>query len=418
MNGRLSAISIRIGTYSLFGYFLGCTFSHALGQNFLALALLSIIVAYFSGEYRKTGNFRNYFWIFVGLFLAWSIISSIVGSTPGRSLFILKEEWLFLMIPAAALLLSDEKKLKTGLVLFAISFLMVSVYAVWQHFSGIDPYHGTTLAKAFDGGFRVTGNFSHRLTFGNFFATGSILCLACAPRLSGRLYQSLFYGAFAVSATAVVFTYNRSSIAALVFGIVMFFFLSGRKYIKTALILLAAIILVVLILTPEIYRRYTDTLQMELEGTHQRSRQSTWRTGIRMFADNPVFGVGPGNYYDNSAKYRDKTSIRLNGHAHNDVINIAAYAGLPTAIFYLGFWVMIIVKMIRLLRKLKEKTFIRAVIIGTLLASLVFFITSFSESTFADEEVRLFLMAIWGIFFAAERVVKGSLKTAESIEKA
>jgi len=418
MIDRSSVAARQAAIYSLFGYFLSTTFSHALAQIFFACALFFVIVLFFYRDGKLSALKPDLFWWFIILYVVWSAVSSLVGPTPIRSLSGLKEEWLFLMIPTVAYLARDERFIRQILKIFAISVIIISAYAIFQHFTGMDIYRGTHLAYSEEFGYRVQGTFSHRLTYGNYFAVAAIICLAVAPKGRKNWHKLLFYIAFSLATMSVAFTFNRSSILALVIGILLFVLFAGRKLIKPALLMIALVIIAVIIISPDIYHRYTDTLAMEIKGTHQRSRMSTWRTGLRMFADNPVFGVGPGNFHDNSEKYRDKTSIRVISHAHNDVLNVAAYAGFPAAVFYLGFWVVIFVRMVRHLRRLKEKTFIRAVIFATFLGSAVFFITSLSESTFADEEVRLLLMAVWGLYFGAEWVVKRGVKMTETIEKA
>ncbi len=43
--------------------------------------------------------------------------------------------------------------------------------------------------------------------------------------------------------------------------------------------------------------------------------------------------------------------------------------------------------------------------------------TSIFEATFADEEIRMLLMALWGLFFAIYMQVKTIAKEAETLEK-
>ena len=66
-------------------------------------------------------------------------------------------------------------------------------------------------------------------------------------------------------------------------------------------------------------------------------RLSQWYAGWEMFVNNPVLGVGIGNY---NAAYEDyhmeQWPVAL-GHAHNHYLTIAAEAGLVGLLAYLGF---------------------------------------------------------------------------------
>lgn len=411
-------ISKGAAIYCLFGYFLTTTFSHALGQIFFGLALLFVIIAVVSEGGLKEKLQIDLFGFFILLFVGWSVISAVAGPTPGASLFILKEEWLFLMIPVAGFLTRDEKVIDLCLKFFVISAIVLSLYAIWQHFSGIDLYRGTELPRGPSTGYRVVGTFSHRLTFGNYYAIASVLFLGIAPYIRNKAGSILFYAGFSLSALATIFTYNRGSISVLAAGVIIFFIWVGRKHLRMTLILIAALVIIVVVAAPDVPNRYISSFKTELEGKYAGSRLSIWKTAWRMTVDNPVFGVGQGNFIENYSYYRDKDNDRVYGHAHNDILNVAAYAGVPAAFFFLGFWVVILYKILSLLRRLKEPGLEKGVVFGIFLSSVVFFLTSLYEATFADEEIRLLLMAVWGIYFGLHRFVKRKMESAENIESA
>ncbi len=413
-----SGILEKIALYVLFGYFLSTTFSHALAQNFLGLSLLlTLIIVVKEKIYKQPFKFSS-FNIFIFLFLVWSIISSIFGPTPSASLLELKEEWLFFMIPVAAFILKDEKSIVTALRLFAISAVIICLYAVWQHYSGMDLYHGKQLIEAPSHGYRSLGTFSHPLTFGNYYAVASILLLGIALCAHERKNKIVFYVGFCLTAVATLFSYSRGPITALIGGIIILLIWMGRKYFKIILPLIAVVIVIILLTAPDFLNRFSSNFEMEWEGKSDVSRLSIWRTAVNMSADNPIIGVGPGNFGTQYINYRDEFSNRIFTHAHNDVLNVAAYAGIPAALFYLGFWIAIIVRMTRALKRRAENNIIRGIILGTLMASIAFFITSIFEAAFADEETRLFLMAVWGLFLATEKLIKSGREKTEYIEKA
>jgi O-antigen ligase len=413
-SGKLEKIALFI----LFGYFLSTTFSHALAQMFLGLSLLlTIIIVITKKTYKQPFKFTS-FNIFIFLFLIWSIISALFGPTPWSSLVGLKEEWLFLMIPVVAFLMKDEKSMAAALRIFTISAILISIYAVWQHFSGIDLYHHKQLIEAPSHGYRSVGIFAHTLTFGNYYAVASILLLGLALYAKERKNKIIFYSGFCLTGIATLFSYSRGSIGALIGGIIILLIWIGRRRYKVILPLIAAVIVIILMTAPDVLGRFSSGFKMEWEGTKGTSRMSIWRTAGNMIAEHPIIGVGPENFGNQYINYRDKFSNRKFAHAHNDILNIAAYAGIPAAIFYLGFWVAIIVRMTRALKRRIERNMLRGIILGTLMGSIVFFIASLFEASFADEETRLFLMALWGLFLAAEKLIKGERKITEYIEKA
>jgi len=113
--------------------------------------------------------------------------------------------------------------------------------------------------------------------------------------------------------------------------------------------------------------------------------------------ENPIFGVGQGNF---KAAYSSHLRVdipekRKHVHAHNDLLNVAAISGIPGAVFFSGMWLVAVGyfwKGWRMRRKMEPD---RCFVLAALLGSIVFFITSLFEATFADEEVRQMLMFIW-----------------------
>jgi O-antigen ligase len=201
-------------------------------------------------------------------------------------------------------------------------------------------------------------------------------------------------------------------------GIIISIFLHGKKYLKTIIPIIAGLIIVITITSPDVLTRYTRWAEIEWKGEYEGSRMAIWRAAGRMIADYPIFGVGPGNFESNYETYRDEKSRRIYTGAHNDVLNVAAIAGLPAAVFYLSFWVLIIHKTIILLRRKIVKEIARGVVLGAMMASILFFLSSIVLTAFSDGEIRLLLMAFWGLILAAETMVKRSLSSAETIEKA
>ena len=70
-------------------------------------------------------------------------------------------------------------------------------------------------------------------------------------------------------------------------------------------------------------------------------RLSQWYAGWTMFLDNPILGVGIGNYNAAYDVYRlDQWPVAL-GHAHNHYLTIAAESGFLGFLAYVFFWIVV-----------------------------------------------------------------------------
>jgi len=407
-----------VAFYSLAGYFFTTTFSHFLAQIAYASALLFAMVAFFGDKSRSHKLRLSPFNIFILLFLGWSILSALVGATPLKSILMLKKEWLFLMIPTVVFLADSEKKIKTLIKTLVISAILVSIFGIVQHYIAPYIYHGHVLSVTPAGNYRTSGGFSQYITFGNYFAIASIFLFGMAAYVDKLKWRIIFYIASFLTALATIFTYSYGPILALAIGFILFVIFFGKRNILITSIAIIVIAAATFLLAPKIQSKLRHTVEVEWAGKYEGSRFVIWRAAERMIEEYPIFGVGRGNFENLYLQYCDPGNKRKFPHAHNDILNIAAYAGIPAALFFLGFWCIIINRMIELVRNSTVIGLCRGVAIASFLGTLVFFATSQYDASFNDEEIRLFLMAIWGLFLAVESIVKLTLEKAENIEKA
>jgi len=126
-------------------------------------------------------------------------------------------------------------------------------------------------------------------------------------------------------------------------------------------------------------------------------RGDYWRVGWRMFTENPIFGVGLGNYGDYFNQYRDATQVARRGPsvdsdvAHSMPLDFLAMGGLTLGIAYLaiiGYAVFLVLAKIRNLEGVNKQ---QGYIILSLLGAYLL------QSFISIDQLGL---AVWGwIFF-------------------
>ena len=68
-----------------------------------------------------------------------------------------------------------------------------------------------------------------------------------------------------------------------------------------------------------------------------RDRFSMWASGAAMISERPFFGVGPARIHDLYPVYRQPGFVEPRvGHLHNNLVNVAAETGVPSALAYLA----------------------------------------------------------------------------------
>ena len=126
-------------------------------------------------------------------------------------------------------------------------------------------------------------------------------------------------------------------------------------------------------------------------------RGDYWRAGWRMFTENPIFGVGLGNYGDYFNRYRDATQVARRGPsvvsdvAHSMPLDFLAMGGLSLGIVYLviiSYAVFLVIAKIRNLEGVNKQ---QGYIILSLLGAYLL------QSFISIDQLGL---AVWGwIFF-------------------
>ncbi|RKX29534.1 MAG: hypothetical protein DRP47_01480 [Candidatus Zixiibacteriota bacterium] len=384
-------------------YIISSTFSIAITQITLGLSLIGFLIFISIKPFNPFCGSLARFYQITALYIGWILLSALTGPTPVESAIAVKEEWLFLAIPIGVYLYNHDQYRRYLITAFAVSVAIVATYGIIQHFFGIDWYHTKSLKPAPNSGYLVRGNFPHPLTFGNFFAvaSGFLITLGIVSKsgFDRRLRVLLVMGGI-IAGGAVMFSYSRGSIIALLFGLLFLSFIQGRRYWVYGFGIIV-IAVGVLIFSQGLSDRIERNIQRDLSTNDEMGRPFIWESSLHLVVENPVFGVGRGNFPAEYAKRLppDVEPKKKHVHAHCDLINIAANEGIPAMLFYISFWLIALFSFWKGHRGPPgtHKCYLTAALIG----SVVFFISSITEATFADEEVREMLMFVWAIGLGA-----------------
>lgn len=384
--------------YALFIF--GSTFSIALAQISLGISLTLFLIIVIVTRYNPFVTSLKWLYLFIALYIFWMLLSALVGSTPLRSVLIIKEEWLFCAIPIGVFLFSRPDFRNKLIAAFAAGVVLVSMYGIIQHFTGIHWFKEIQPAAAPDYGYLVCGNFSHSLTFGNYYGTASVFLLGYAfvsrKGVTTLVRNLLIFSSF-LGIIATVLSYSRGAIAGLVAALIVLGFSIGRRYLVISLGTIAVAAAAVLIVMPGLRDRFSGEADKDLGGVYEGGRVFIWKNSLKVIQENLVFGVGQGNFRDAYSSHLrpDIPERRKQVHAHNDLLNIAAISGIPGAAFFLGMWITVLGYFWKGWRKMRNSGSEANFMLAALAGSIVFFISALFEATFADEEVRQMLMFVW-----------------------
>ena len=381
-------------------FIFGSTFSIALAQSALGISLLLFIVVAFLEKYNPFQGPVKIVYISILAYVGWLWIASFVNDNSYNSFVGTREEWLFSAIPIGIYLVQKKHMRRFFLISLSAGVLFVSIYGIIQHFTGVILLKDYLAVKAPDFGYMVSGQFSHRLTFGNYFGLMSVFLfgvVAGQPDLRKDRICLIVLLAAIMGTIVTILSYSRGPIFSVVFVLLVSGFIAGRRLFRIGVPALVMLVVALTILQPNLIGGFKQRFDRDLNNEYSGSRTFIWKTSSEIIRENLWFGVGPANF---KQAYRDHLPVdtspsRQHSHAHNDLLNFAAISGIPGSILWLFLFLVISLMLYRAGGDKNIDESARAWSRAALLATLFFFAASMTEAVFADEEVRQGLMFIW-----------------------
>src|SRR5574341_1550618 len=163
------------------------SFSIALSQASFGISLLLFIILAVTTRYNPFACRLLCIYSVIGLYLVWMIVSTLVNDS---SLWNLKEEWLFSIIPVGLFLFKQQKFRRIIVVSLALGVILASTYGIIQHYTGVNWFKDYPPTPAHDGTFYALGGFHHNLTYGNYLAVAAMFVISLGILKKTRLLGS------------------------------------------------------------------------------------------------------------------------------------------------------------------------------------------------------------------------------------
>lgn len=185
---------------------------------------------------------------------------------------------------------------------------------------------------------------------------------------------------------SMILTQSRNVILAVLISFMFYSLLKNKKIFFTAVF---ALPLIYLILPNNFQDRIKSTFDYKHPSNY--SRLMMWETGLKIFADYPVIGVGDNEITKIYTKYKKPEYHGEGSHLHSNFIMILATNGIIGFIIYAGFFSLLLYKQILILKKEHEITY-QLIITGSILSMISFHISGIFEWSFGDWEVLTVLL--------------------------
>ena len=325
--------------------------------------LLLFVIRLFHGNPLEPAIWKHPMTLVIGLQLAWMLITSITSDMPLVSFkHLLARLWFVVPFYLIGIrFFSQRRNIPRFAWFYVVPFLGVVGYTIYHHsLWGFDEEAGHWVMEPF---------YNDHTIYGAIIALFIPIFIGFTfSRAYSRTTRFFAFLIVAVLLVALVLSYSRAAWLSLGFvtGILIIIWLK----IKLRWLVLAAGVLGLLFYLFSF--QILDRLEKNEQGPsanfveHLRSisnistdnsnleRINRWQSALRMFAERPVVGFGPGTYQFEYAPFQraqEKTLISTNagdkGNAHSEYIGPLAEQGLPGMVLMVAVVIMMLVTAMR-----------------------------------------------------------------------
>ena len=353
----------------------------------LGVLIVFIIKLLFENNYDKN-ILKHPLTIMIIISLVWMFITSLTSQVPVVSFKYLAAR-LWFVIPfyfMGILLFKKIKNIRLFIWFYTIPLLGVIAYTTWNHaLWGFNEQAGHWVMEPF---------------YNDHTAYGAVLTLFI-PAFIGFSFSSSYsktvrlfsFIVLAILLMALVLSFSRAAWISLAFSFIIYMIILLRIKLKWIILTLAIFFGVFFLFQNEIW----DRLEKNKQGSsanfieHLQSifnistddsnleRINRWQSALRMFAERPVFGFGPGTYQFEYAPFqhsKEKTLISTNfgdkGNAHSEYIGPMAESGILGMLNMVGILIFTVITGLRVYKQAKEKE-VRMLSLSILLGLITYF---------------------------------------------
>lgn len=337
----------------------------------------------------------------VAAFSAVTLLSALASGHPGEALMASKGLLLVAALYVTAGMLRDGAEADRFLAGLTAVLTVAAVIGLLQVGVCPGPAPDRTPRWLYHRCDRARGLFSIYMTLAGVL---TLVLLATLPRVvPGPAFRRWAPIPWLVSLAGLVVTFTRGAWIAFAAGALAWLPLARRAgWIAVGTVLLVA---VALLATPASVRQRSLTLSelhqrlVQMADPREagaRERVYMWRSGLAMWREHPLLGVGPGGVKREFPRFaRPEAAKQHTSHVHNTPLQILVERGALGAAAWLWIWIAFYAHALRLWWRLPaEAGRERALVAGSLAAITGFLLGGLTEYNFGDSEV---VMVAWAL---------------------
>ncbi len=368
----------------------------------LMTILLMLIVLYkiFAAKEYDLSLLKKPVGIVILLLIVWTVVTSLTSTMP---LVSVKHLLVKLWFISAFYILALELFRKKGFLEKVLSVYIAGMVPVVIF--NIRNLYASGLFNQLAAHSSVRPFFNDHTSFGAVLAFLIPVCIWFVNSSGSGWKRLLYILALLVFIAGIVFSYSRAAWISLITGLGFGLLMILRVPWKLSIPSFIAVIVLLVMIWPSVINRL-NTINQTSSGNMAEHLQSVanistdisnlerinrWKSAVRMTAEKPFFGWGPGTYQFQYAPYQfsyDKTPISTNfgtgGNAHSEYLGYLVETGLPGFVFYLMLIITVLITGLRAWDNIEDIRIRRLVI--ALLCGVITYVVHGALNNFLDTD--------------------------------
>ncbi len=345
----------------------------------------------------------------IGLNLLWILLTSLTSTMPMVSLkFLLSRLWFVVGLYLVTIkIFSEGKNMERYVWLYVVALAIVVFYSTFRHLS-----YGLWDKQAAH--FVVSPFYNDHTSYGAVLAIYlPFLALFSLRKNYTRKVRIISLVFFCILLLGFFLSYSRAAWLSMMIALGVWGIIKLKIRFRTILISLVSVIALFILFQSRIFMKLEQNTEQSSANfmTHINSmtnitsdasnleRINRWSCAIRMFADRPVFGFGPGTYMFQYAPYqlnKDRTIISTNsadgGNAHSEYLGPLAESGVLGLLTFLLVIGTVIFTAVRTYSRVEDKR-LKQIVLTALVALVTYYIHGFLNNFLDTDKLSV---PFWG----------------------
>jgi len=338
--------------------------------------------------------------VLIGLYLVWTLVTSVTSTMPGVSFKTLAYRMWFIagFYIISAQMFSSERFKRRYIIAYSTGLAVVVIYFLVRA-GGAGLLNQQFAHSACYPFFNDHTSFGASMAF--LLAPLTVILIRKSSSFTSRMFVS---GLIILFMAGFIFSYSRAAWVSLIAALALSLILWLRMPVRLLTVTTAGFIVAMILSAGWIWQKMDSTTEDSSAdlGQHLRSssnistdqsnleRINRWKCAFGMFEERPLLGWGPGTYQFNYGPFQkasDRTIISTDfgdaGNAHSEYLGTLSESGLPGALLYLLLTAFTIITGIRVWyreRRTYEGYFALAILTGLMTYAVHGIMNSFLDS--------------------------------------